>query len=109
MIAYQFGTGTDKPVVGDFTGDSKVDPTIWRPSTGEWFVLRSENLTYYAATFGTSGDLPLSGDYDGDGKSDFAVFRPSTSTWYVSKSNGGTISQGFGIAGDKPVPSAFVP
>ncbi len=108
-FATPFGTSTDKPVVGDYTGDGKADIAFWRPSTGEWFVLRSEDLSFYAAPFGVSGDIPTPGDYDGDGKTDFAVFRPSTTNWFILKSSGGTLIQTFGLSQDIPVPAAFVP
>jgi len=71
-------------------------------------VLRSEDFSYYAFPFGTNGDIPVPGDYDGDGRNDAAVFRPSTSTWFAQRSTGGTLIQQFGIAGDIPLPSAFV-
>ncbi len=109
LIAFQFGTATDKPVPGDYTGDGKADATFWRPSTGEWYVLRSEDFSFFAAPFGTNGDVPSPGDYDGDAKFDFAVFRPSSTTWFVQRSTAGTLIQQFGIAGDVPVPSVFVP
>lgn len=108
-IAFQFGNSNDKPIQGDYTGDGKADVAIWRPSTGEWFVLRSENFSYYSFPFGTNGDVPAPGDYDGDGRFDATVFRPSQSTWYVQRTTAGTLIQPFGIAGDKPVPNAFVP
>ncbi|MCU1289816.1 MAG: cytochrome c, partial [Acidobacteria bacterium] len=82
---------------------------FWRPSSGEWFVLRSEDNSYYSFPFGASGDVPSHGDYDGDGKTDAAVFRPSNNTWYVQKSSGGVTIQGFGQSGDKSVPNSFVP
>lgn len=109
VFATPFGSATDKPVQGDYTGDGKADVAFYRPSTSEWFVLRSEDLTFFAAPFGSNGDIPSAGDYDGDGKLDFAVFRPSSATWFVLQSGGGTLIQGFGVTGDKPVPSAFVP
>jgi hypothetical protein len=108
-IAYTFGNSSDMPVQGDYTGDGKADVAIFRPSTGEWFILRSENNSYYSFPFGTSGDVPAPADYDGDGRFDATVFRPSQSTWYVQRSTAGTLIQGFGIGGDKPVPNAFVP
>lgn len=108
-FATSFGAATDKPVQGDYTGDGKADLAFYRPSTSEWFVLRSENLTYYSAPFGTNGDVPVAGDYDGDGKYDLAVFRPTSTTWFALKTTGGTLIQGFGALGDKPVASAFVP
>ncbi|MGC2237101.1 MAG: VCBS repeat-containing protein [Pyrinomonadaceae bacterium] len=109
VVAFQFGSSTDKPIQGDYTGDGKADVAIWRPKTGEWFILRSEDFSYYSFPFGTSGDVPAPGDFDGDGKFDATVFRPSESTWYVQRSTAGTLIQGFGISGDKPVPNAFVP
>ena len=108
VFALQFGELTDKAVPGDFTGDGKADLAFWRPSTGFWNILRSEDFSYYAFPFGASGDVASPGDYDGDGKVDAAVFRPASSTWFANNSAGGTLIQQFGIAGDVPVPSAFV-
>ena len=109
VVAFQFGAPTDKPVAGDYTGDGKVDIAIWRPSNGNWFILRSEDFSFFAFPFGTTGDVPVPGDYDGDGKFDAGVFRPSNSTWFVQRSTAGTLIQQFGIAGDVPLPSVFVP
>jgi subtilisin len=111
VVAFQFGNAADKPAPGDYSGDGKADVAFFRPSTGEWYILRSENQTYYSGNFGANGDIPVPGDYDGDGKNDPAVFRPSNSTWYVQRSTNinSPLIQTFGIAGDKPVPSAFVP
>ncbi len=108
LIAMQFGAPTDKTVVGDYTGDGKADVAFWRPSTGEWYILRSEDSSFYAFPFGSVGDIPVPGDYDGDGKADAAVFRPSSSTWFAQGSTSGTIIQQFGSTGDVPVPNEFV-
>jgi len=96
-------------VQGDYTGDGKTDAAIWRPSTGEWFILRSESLSFYSVPFGINGDSPVAGDYDGDGKFDIGVFRPSSNTWFINRSTAGVLITNFGINGDKPVPNVFVP
>ena len=108
MIVAAFGNSTDKLVQGDYTGDGKADVAFWRPSTGEWYVLRSEDFSYYSAPFGTMGDVPAPGDYDGDGKFDVTVFRPASATWFSQRSTAGTLIQQFGVTGDRPVPNAFV-
>ncbi len=107
-FATQFGVPTDRTVPGDYTGDGKADIAFWRPATGQWYILRSEDLSFFAFPFGSNGDIPVPGDYDGDGKTDAAVFRPSSSTWFAQGSTSGTIIQQFGAAGDVPVPSEFV-
>ena len=44
--ALQFGNSTDIPVPADFTGDGKTDIAFWR--NGEWFVLRSEDDSFFS-------------------------------------------------------------
>jgi len=109
VFALQFGSSADKAVQGDYTGDGKTDVAFWRPSNGNWFILRSEDFSFYAFPFGTTNDIPIAGDFDGDGKADAGVFRPANQNWFIQRSTQGTLIQQFGVAGDNPVPNAFVP
>lgn len=92
----------------DFDGDGTTDLSVFRPSTGEWFVLNSGSNTLTGGPFGTVGDLPVEGDFDGDHRSDFAIFRPSTGQWIILQSSTGTARfLQFGSNGDVPVPGDY--
>lgn len=108
LIVANFGTASDKTAQADYTGDGKADVAFFRPSSGEWFVLRSEDFSFFSFPFGTATDIPVPGDYDGDGKTDAGIFRPSNTTWYINRSNSGVLIQSFGAAGDYPIPNSFV-
>jgi hypothetical protein len=98
------------PPFWDTDADGKTDITIWRPSTGVWYMLPSNSPGSYIDTpWGMSSDVPASGDYDGDGKSDIAVWRLDTGVWYVLPSNspGTYTSTQWGVSSDIPVQSDY--
>src|SRR5215213_887740 len=43
----------------DYDGDGTSDFSVFRPSTGQWFVLNSGSNTLEATTFGLNGDVPV--------------------------------------------------
>ena len=115
LLATKFNVGTLGKstyvrVAADFDGDGQLDFAVWKPSTGDWFVIPSGNpgTPVVQPTWGVSGDVPVPGDFDGDGKADYAVWRPSNGTWYIIPS-GGTAPyfKQWGLSGDIPVVADF--
>lgn len=90
----------------DRSNDGKADPTVFRPSTGDWFTANSEG-GFNSENFGTSGDTPFAGDFTGDGISDVNVFRSDSNTWFYGNNHsepGQDYSTWqFGAAGDIPL------
>jgi hypothetical protein len=96
----------------DLDGDGKTDLTIWRPSTGIWYVLQSGSnfATASGYLWGVPTDVPVSGDFDGDGKADVAVFRPTTGVWYLLLSStnfSSFVAYQWGVSSDIPVPGDY--
>lgn len=103
-----FGTVGDKPIRGDFDGDGKQDPAVFRPTDGTWHILQSSNNQYRVVQFGLNGDRCVADDYDGDGKTDIAVWRPSDRVWYIMNSSDNSVRyQQFGLSTDFPVPNHY--
>jgi alpha-beta hydrolase superfamily lysophospholipase len=99
-------------ITADYDHDGRTDFAVWRPATGEWFVIDSSTGQPRPASqqWGQAGDIPVPGDYDGDGRTDFAVWRPSTGEWFVIDSSTGKprpAAQQWGQAGDIPVPGDY--
>jgi hypothetical protein len=84
---------TDNVTVGDYVGDSKSDPTVWRETTpGTFYVALFPTGTggitlNRAVQFGNGAtDVPgAQGDYDGDGKTDYTLVRVvgGNLVWYI--------------------------
>jgi Dual-action HEIGH metallo-peptidase len=81
---------------GDYNGDGRTDPAVFRPSTGQWWIYNIGIIQW-----GQNGDQPVPGHYNSDDVTDVAVFRAGT--WYIR--NVATIQ--FGAAGDTAVPADF--
>ncbi|HEX8289275.1 MAG TPA: FG-GAP-like repeat-containing protein [Pyrinomonadaceae bacterium] len=92
----------------DFDGDSKTDLSIFRPTAGEWWYLRSSDGGNRALQFGTDSDRLVPADFTGDGKTDIAFFRPSSGQWFVLRSEDASFyAFPFGTSGDIPAPADY--
>lgn len=90
----------------NFDGDTINDRVVFRPTTGQWWIMRSTGGVQ-VVSWGTAGDVPVAADYDGDNITDVAVWRVSTGTWWIIRSTGGAIAVPWGAPSDLPVPGDY--
>jgi hypothetical protein len=105
---------TNRNPVADFDGDGKSDISVFRPSNGFWYIMKSSG-GYSSIQWGLATDSLVPGDYDGDGKADLAVYRYFTfpgstevNTWFILQSSSGAIRvERFGLPTDRLVPADY--
>ncbi len=105
------GVTGDKPLVGDFDGDGRLDPAVFRASSATWIILKSSVNQITQTAFGLSTDIPTPADFNGDGMANIAVFRSSNGFWYIARPTGIAAQNfdavQFGANGDRPVPADY--
>lgn len=88
----------------DFDYDGRVDISVYRPSTGEWFLHQSGDYGDRSTALGASTSIAVPADYDGDRFANEAVYEPGSGVWSI---RGGTNVAYGGVVGDVPVPADY--
>lgn len=105
-------TKTPGSMRADFDGDRRTDVSVFRPSSGAWYYLKSStnNSAFSGFFFGINTDVLLPGDYNYDLKTDASVYRSSDNYHYTqpSRTNEGyTGNISFGLSSDVRVPADY--
>jgi hypothetical protein len=97
-----------KTATSDYDRDGLADLTVWRPSDGNWYTLRSSDGGVGSIHFGQNGDRPAPGDFDGNGQTDYTVYRPADGDWYTLFNPGFNFTQThWGLSADLPIPGDY--
>lgn len=76
------GQSGDVPLVGDWDGDGRDTPAVYRPVTDEFVLGPSPESPRILVDLGTDS-WPLSGDWNGDGRSDLGYYVPGTAAFVL--------------------------
>jgi hypothetical protein len=96
LTVYNTKTGWSAHLLGDVTGNGRVDLVSYHPQRGRWWVTESLGggkfatpalLTTYGTTSGWAAHLLA--DIDGDGKPDLVSYHPSRGRWWLTRTLGG--------------------
>lgn len=91
---FNWGLGGDSITPGDYIGDGKWEPTVWR--TGTYYITPFFEKSVPSPTYRywgqTNDSLARDGDYDGDGKDDHTIIRDTDGrfVYWMQLSGGGT-------------------
>jgi hypothetical protein len=107
-LSKSFYLGKAEPALTDVDEDGESDIMVWRPGSGIWYVLFSDDAgSYGSVQWGLPSDVPVAANYDGDGDPDASVWRPGSGVWYIMGEHGSYTATQWGLETDKPVPGDY--
>lgn len=102
--AVQFGLSTDTAVPGDYDGDGRAEPALFRGGT--WYSFSTLSAQTTAFQFGLANDKPVPADYNGDGRLNYGIYR--SGLWVTTACGGcSVVYNQFGLDTDIPVPADY--
>jgi hypothetical protein len=111
----------DVAVPGNYELDRRVEPAVYRPGSGEWFVRSWDNRggAFFLPTWDGRGfrlkvpshpdDIPVPAVYDDTELTRLACYCTHDQMWRIWDRNGNLLREvGFGQEGDQPVPADYL-
>ena len=113
---FEFGYGTDTPIIGDWNGDGLDEIGVHRAVGNAGYFIQDYNGNGYwdggdrYFQFGYGSDTPIIGDWNGDGYDEIGVHRPvGNAGYFIQDFNGNGYWDGgdryfeFGYGTDTPI------